>query len=42
MTRSFVFDITKTTQATNAVVFARQMLLQEIAKREYNMLLTEG
>ena len=42
MTRSFVFDFTKPAQATNAVVFARQLLLQEIAKRHYNMLLTEG
>jgi len=42
MTRSFIFDFTKTAQATNAVVFARQLLLQEIAKRQYNMLLTEG
>jgi hypothetical protein len=42
MTRSFVFDFTKETQATNAVVFARQLLFQEIAKRHYNMLLTEG
>ena len=42
MTRSFVFNFTKTTQATNAVVFARQLLLQEMAKRQYNMLLTEG
>ena len=42
MTRSFVFDFTKPTQATNAVVFARQLLLQEVAKRNYNMLLTEG
>ncbi|KAF9644693.1 hypothetical protein BDM02DRAFT_3068367, partial [Thelephora ganbajun] len=42
MTRSFVFDFTKATQATNAVAFARQLLLQEIAKRNYNMLLTEG
>jgi len=42
MTRSFIFDFAKTTQATNAVVFARQLLLQEIAKHHYNMLLTEG
>ena len=42
MTRSFIFDFTKTAQAPNAVVFARQLLLQEIAKRQYNMLLTEG
>lgn len=42
MTRSFIFDFTKTAQAPNAVVFARQLLLQEIAKRRYNMLLTEG
>ena len=42
MTRAFVFDFTKPAQATNAVVFARQLLLQEIAKRHYNMLLTEG
>lgn len=42
MTRSFVFDFTKATQATNAVVFARQLLFQEIAKHHYNMLLTEG
>jgi len=42
MTKSFIFDFTRTTQATNAVVFARQLLLQEMAKRDYNMLLTEG
>ena len=42
MTRSFVFDFTKPAQATNAVVFARQLLLQEMAKQHYNMLLTEG
>ena len=42
MTRSFVFDFTKTTQATNAVVFARQLLFQELSKHHYNMLLTEG
>ena len=42
MTKSFIFDFTKTAQAPNAVVFARQLLLQEIAKRDYNMLLTEG
>lgn len=42
MTSSFVFDFTKAAQATNAVVFARQLLFQEIAKRHYNMLLTEG
>jgi len=42
MTRSFVFDFTKPTQAPNAVVFARQLLLQEVAKLNYNMLLTEG
>ena len=42
MTRSFVFDFTRTAQATNAVVFARQVLLQEIAKSHYNMLLTVG
>lgn len=42
MTSSFVFNFTKATQASNAVVFARQLLFQEIAKRHYNMLLTEG
>ena len=42
MTSSFVFEFTKPAQASNAVVFARQLLFQDIAKLEYNMLLTEG
>ena len=42
MTSTFVFDFTRATQASNAVVFARQLLFQEIVKRQYNMLLTEG
>lgn len=42
MIRTYSFDITKSKHFRNAIVFARQMMLQDLARTSYNMLLTEG
>lgn len=42
MSRTYSFDITKNEHFRNAIVFARQAMLQEMAKFDYNVLLTEG
>jgi len=42
MSRTFVFDITEKGHFRNAIVFARQLLIQDMIRANYNMLLTEG
>ncbi|KAI0639190.1 hypothetical protein C8Q77DRAFT_1152185 [Trametes polyzona] len=39
---TYVFDLKNTADLRRAVVFARQKLLQEAARKEYNVFLTEG
>lgn len=42
ISRTYWFDITKSRHFRNAIVFARQTMLQDMAKFGYNVLLTEG
>ncbi|KAH9853188.1 hypothetical protein C2E23DRAFT_729217 [Lenzites betulinus] len=39
---TYTFDLKSDTDLRRAVVFARQKLLQEAARKEYNVFLTEG
>jgi hypothetical protein len=42
MIRTYSFDITKSKHFRNAIVFAKQTMLQDLARTHYNILLTEG
>ncbi|CDO72436.1 hypothetical protein BN946_scf184977.g136 [Trametes cinnabarina] len=42
MHRTYMFDLKHAADLPNAIVFARNKLLQEAAEKEYNIFLTEG